>query len=83
MENKSHTQEKANPPKRFFLLRRIISAVRIWVIETFLVQVTVSKCEHDFRLTHFKVYRVGKTKWTISTHKCRKCKLIRKYETKY
>lgn len=68
-------------------LRSFVRKIRIYLIETFLVPVTVSKCTgpngHEFKVTHFQQYRIGKSKHTITTHKCKHCKIIRKYDTKY
>lgn len=64
-------------------VRLLVRHIRIWLIETFLVPVTVAKCEHEFKITHFQQFRIGKAKHSITTHKCKKCKLVKKYDTKY
>jgi hypothetical protein len=68
---------------KLITLKEAVKNFRAWLLETFLVPVTISKCEHDYKLIRFNVFRLGKTKYNVSHHKCKKCKLVKKYTTKY
>jgi hypothetical protein len=64
-------------------LKDKIHNLRAWAMDTFLTPVKPVKCDHEFKLRKYSIFRIGKYKYANTSHYCTKCKVIKNTNHKY
>lgn len=64
-------------------LKDKVNNVRAWAMDTFLTPVTPLKCVHEWKMSGYKIYRLGKSKFATTKHICTLCKVYKTTNHKY